>query len=119
MGQPVPERVPLLRVASSFEDLRQDNQASSSQSSIAGLRAPKSPSAQEIVSGFVVSDDFDFKPSTRATWRAKYIWDTLDKPPAERDLLFKLDICLLTLASLGYMIKSLDSNNITQAYVRA
>ncbi|KAF9515950.1 hypothetical protein BS47DRAFT_1293193, partial [Hydnum rufescens UP504] len=54
---------------------------------------------------------------TLATWRAKFIWDSLDKPPAERSLLFKLDLCLLTLASLGYMIKNLDATNITQAYV--
>lgn len=30
-----------------------------------------------------------------------YIWDTLDKSPEERRLLFKLDAALLTFASLG------------------
>ena len=30
-----------------------------------------------------------------------YVWDTLDKSPAERRLLFKLDTALLTFASLG------------------
>lgn len=30
-----------------------------------------------------------------------YIWDTLDKSPEERRLLFKLDTALLTFASLG------------------
>lgn len=38
------------------------------------------------------------------TWRS-YIWDTLDKSPAERKFLFKLDAILLTMASLGYFIK--------------
>jgi ACS family pantothenate transporter-like MFS transporter len=30
-----------------------------------------------------------------------YVWDTLDKSPEERRLLFKLDTALLTFASLG------------------
>ena len=33
-------------------------------------------------------------------WQS-YIWDTLDKSPEERRLLFKLDAALLSLASLG------------------
>ncbi|KAH6695775.1 pantothenate transporter liz1 [Plectosphaerella plurivora] len=50
------------------------------------------------------------------TWRS-YIWDTLDKSPAERKFLFKLDAILLTMASLGYFIKYLDQVNINNAYV--
>ncbi|KAG8630809.1 hypothetical protein KVT40_002428 [Elsinoe batatas] len=49
-------------------------------------------------------------------WQS-YIWDTLDKSPAERRLLFKLDMALLTFASLGYFIKYLDQNNINNAFV--
>jgi MFS transporter, ACS family, pantothenate transporter len=30
-----------------------------------------------------------------------YLWDTFDKPPAERWFLFKLDAALLTFACLG------------------
>lgn len=30
-----------------------------------------------------------------------YIWDTFDKSPEERRLLFKLDTAILTFASLG------------------
>jgi hypothetical protein len=30
-----------------------------------------------------------------------YIWDTFDKSPEERKLLFKLDTAILTFASLG------------------
>jgi hypothetical protein len=30
-----------------------------------------------------------------------YIWDTFDKSPEERKLLFKLDSAILTFASLG------------------
>ncbi|KAH1720789.1 hypothetical protein KXX40_001939 [Aspergillus fumigatus] len=62
-----------------------------------------------------------------------YIWDTLDKSPEERKLLFKLDTAILTFASLGststvnlvakltvmqgYFIKYLDQVNINNAFV--
>ncbi|OJJ89426.1 putative MFS transporter Liz1/Seo1 [Aspergillus glaucus CBS 516.65] len=46
-----------------------------------------------------------------------YIWDTFDKPPEERRLLFKLDTAILTFASLGYFIKYLDQVNINNAFV--
>ncbi|KAI0351771.1 MFS general substrate transporter [Trametes cingulata] len=46
-----------------------------------------------------------------------YIWDTWDKPAAERQFLFKLDACLLTYAALSYFSKYLDQQNITNAYV--
>ncbi|KAJ5357031.1 Major facilitator superfamily domain general substrate transporter [Penicillium concentricum] len=46
-----------------------------------------------------------------------YIWDTFDKSPEERRLLFKLDSAILTFASLGYFIKYLDQININNAFV--
>lgn len=49
-------------------------------------------------------------------WQS-YIWDSLDKSPEERRLLFKLDTALLTFASLGYFIKYLDQSNINNAFV--
>ncbi|PSK42039.1 hypothetical protein B9Z65_3953 [Elsinoe australis] len=49
-------------------------------------------------------------------WQS-YIWDTFDKSPAERKLLFKLDSALITFASLGYFIKYLDQININNAFV--
>lgn len=36
-----------------------------------------------------------------------YIWDTFDKSPEERRLLFKLDSAILTFASLGKFLTSL------------
>lgn len=36
-----------------------------------------------------------------------YIWDTFDKSPEERRLLFKLDSAILTFASLGKLVASL------------
>jgi len=54
------------------------------------------------------------KPQRR--WQS-YIWDSLDKSPAERKLLFKLDLALLSFASLGYLIKYLDQANINNAFV--
>jgi len=49
-------------------------------------------------------------------WQS-YIWDSLDKSPQERKFLFKLDSAVLTFACLGYFIKSLDQNNINNAFV--
>ncbi|KAE8321610.1 major facilitator superfamily domain-containing protein [Aspergillus sergii] len=46
-----------------------------------------------------------------------YIWDTFDKSPEERKLMFKLDSAILTFASLGYFIKYLDQININNAFV--
>ncbi|KAL2793207.1 major facilitator superfamily domain-containing protein [Aspergillus keveii] len=45
------------------------------------------------------------------------LWDTFDKPPEERRFLFKLDAALLTFATLGYFVKTLDQNNINSAFV--
>lgn len=41
----------------------------------------------------------------RRTWRS-YIWDSLDKDPKERLLVFKLDCALLTIGCLGYFVSS-------------
>ncbi|KKA20500.1 Pantothenate transporter [Rasamsonia emersonii CBS 393.64] len=46
-----------------------------------------------------------------------YLWDTFDKPPEERKLLFKLDAAILSFASIGYFVKSIDSVNINSAFV--
>lgn len=51
-------------------------------------------SSSEEVSGTVIKD----KPQRKWT---SYIWDTLDKSPEERRFLFKLDLAVLTFASLG------------------
>lgn len=56
------------------------------------------------------------QPEVNKTW-VSYIWDTLDKSPAERRFLFKLDAALLSFASLGYFIKYLDQVNINNAFV--
>lgn len=49
-------------------------------------------------------------------WQS-YIWDSLDKSPEERAFLFKLDLAVLSFASLGYLIKYLDQSNINNAFV--
>lgn len=49
-------------------------------------------------------------------WQS-YIWDSLDKSPEERRFLFKLDLAVLSIASLGYLIKYLDQANINNAFV--
>jgi MFS transporter, ACS family, pantothenate transporter len=52
----------------------------------------------------------------KRSWRS-YIWDSLDKSPAERRLVFKLDCALLTIGCLGYFVKFLDQVNINNAFV--
>jgi len=53
------------------------------------------------------STEADLDPSTQAIQKepkrkwVSYIWDTFDKSPEERRLLFKLDSAVLTFASLG------------------
>jgi hypothetical protein len=42
-----------------------------------------------------------------------YIWDTFDKSPEERRLLFKLDAALLSFASLGTLYLKTNRNFVT------
>lgn len=52
----------------------------------------------------------------KTTWKGR-IWDTFDRPPLERKLLFKVDAAILTFASLGYFLKNLDQTNINSAFL--
>ncbi|KAK7217138.1 hypothetical protein V2G26_005141 [Clonostachys chloroleuca] len=52
----------------------------------------------------------------KRSWKS-YLWDTFDKSPEERRFLFKLDVALMTLASLGYFMKYLDQVNINNAFI--
>jgi PhoPQ-activated pathogenicity-related protein len=52
----------------------------------------------------------------KRSWRS-YIWDTFDKSPEERRLVFKLDCALLTIGCLGYFVKFLDQVNVNNAFV--
>ncbi|OKL59193.1 hypothetical protein UA08_05880 [Talaromyces atroroseus] len=46
-----------------------------------------------------------------------YLWDTFDKPPAERRLLTKLDTAIISFGAVGYFVKSVDQYNINNAFV--
>lgn len=46
----------------------------------------------------------DIHKTFQPTWKGK-IWDTFDLPHDERKLMGKVDLFLLTFASLGYFIK--------------
>ncbi|KAF4222401.1 hypothetical protein CNMCM5878_005683 [Aspergillus fumigatiaffinis] len=67
-----------------------------------------------VIDERVIVDNLQKTPKRK--WLS-YIWDTLDKSPEERKLLFKLDTAILTFASLGYFIKYLDQININNAFV--
>jgi hypothetical protein len=76
---------------------------------------PKKLSAERVrdVSDHAVSSDSEtsalavLQENPKRSWKS-YLWDTFDKSPEERRFLFKLDLALMTLASLGYFIKYLD-----------
>ncbi|KAH8700251.1 pantothenate transporter liz1 [Talaromyces proteolyticus] len=59
--------------------------------------------------------------SPKSVWTSfrSFIWDTDShlKSPEERKLVRKLDFALLTIGCLGFFLKYLDQNNITNAYV--
>jgi len=71
------------------------------------LQEESAPSAKAVC---VVQE----RPET--TWRS-YVWDTLDKPKAERHFLFKLDAALTPLSALAAFITTLDQVNIHSAFV--
>ncbi|KAJ5691231.1 allantoate permease [Penicillium malachiteum] len=50
------------------------------------------------------------------SWKG-YLWDTWELPRDQRRLLFKLDAFVLTFASIGYFLKNLDLQNVTNAYL--
>ncbi|THC96269.1 hypothetical protein EYZ11_004262 [Aspergillus tanneri] len=75
--------------------------------------APSAATAEERA---VDSASDVVQTSPKRKW-VSYIWDTFDKSPEERKLLFKLDSAILTFASLGYFIKYLDQININNAFV--
>lgn len=54
--------------------------------------------------------------AAHTTWRS-YIWDAWDRPPAERRLLHKVDAVVLTFASIGYFLKTLDQTNVYNAFL--
>ncbi|GFF62957.1 pantothenate transporter liz1 [Aspergillus lentulus] len=70
--------------------------------------------SQVVIDERVIVDSLQKDPKRK--WLS-YIWDTFDKSPEERKLLFKLDTAILTFASLGYFIKYLDQVNLNNAFV--
>lgn len=57
--------------------------------------SPKSPAEADVDSATQI-----VQKQPKRKW-VSYIWDTFDKSPEERRLLFKLDSAILTFASLG------------------
>ncbi|OAP64709.1 hypothetical protein AYL99_00681 [Fonsecaea erecta] len=77
----------------------------------------KDPSAAVAISLDTATQGSD--PASRSkkrSWKS-YAWDSLDKEPFERVLLFKLDAAILSLAGFGFFIKYLDQLNISNAFV--
>ena len=71
-------------------------------------------STDDVVSESSASDH-DLK--AKVPWWS-YLWDyEPGRTKAEAQFVQRLDICLLTILSLGYFIKNLDQSNISNAYV--
>ncbi|KAK9470646.1 major facilitator superfamily domain-containing protein [Dipodascopsis tothii] len=54
------------------------------------------------------------------SWTNKFLaqfWDSFDRPPAYRRYLHKLDACVMVYFFLSFFIKTLDTTNISNAYV--
>ncbi|EED22606.1 pantothenate transporter, putative [Talaromyces stipitatus ATCC 10500] len=68
---------------------------------------------QTVITSYLQQDIATKKPPS---WKS-YLWDSLDLPKEERWLLFKLDACVLTFSSIGYFLKYLDLNNVTNAFL--
>ena len=66
-----------------------------------------SPTPSEKDTGDVIQPAAAVLEKPKRSWKS-YVWDTFDKSPEERKFMFKLDLALMTLASLGYFIKYLD-----------
>ena len=60
---------------------------------------------QEVQEQQQAIEVIDAEPKRK--WQS-YIWDSLGKSPEERHFLFKLDLAVLTFASLGELERSLS-----------
>lgn len=65
----------------------------------------------------VVPGRLNHSATRRRPTKLGLLWDTVDAPPDERRLLFKLDAAILTTASLGYCIKNISQTAINNAFV--
>ncbi|KAK9449414.1 major facilitator superfamily domain-containing protein [Limtongia smithiae] len=64
----------------------------------------------------VFGDDPNWRPNKFQSFLGK-IWDSFEKPPNERRYLQKLDLFILSYSLFSYGLKSIDVNNISNAYV--
>ncbi|KAK9446701.1 major facilitator superfamily domain-containing protein [Limtongia smithiae] len=56
-------------------------------------------------------------PPSRIRYLLGHLWDTIRKPNKERKFVRRLDTMLLTYSMLSFVIKTIDSGNISNAYV--
>lgn len=84
-------------VATHVQDITStpESDHSISKGDLESTQAPTSPRATDPI----------IAQTPKHTWRS-YIWDSLDKDPKERRLVFKLDCALLSIGCLGYFVSS-------------
>jgi len=79
---------------------------------------------EKPTTAYVIADGFAGAPEVpvlegdlpaKVSWKG-YIWSSLDVSKEEARFLTKLDICLISSAALGVMIRYLDQVNITNAF---
>ncbi|KAK9322060.1 major facilitator superfamily domain-containing protein [Lipomyces orientalis] len=64
----------------------------------------------------ILLDDIDYSPSKYQIFMGRF-WDTFKKPPKERAFVQRLDFYLLLYSMVSFIIKTLDSGNISNAFV--
>ncbi|KAK7208153.1 putative pantothenate transporter [Myxozyma melibiosi] len=64
----------------------------------------------------VFDDDPNYKPSRFLRFMGVF-WDAFTLPPKERKYILKIDLFVLSYALFSYGLKSIDVNNISNAYV--
>ncbi|KZO94924.1 MFS general substrate transporter [Calocera viscosa TUFC12733] len=88
------------------------------------MAASKSQEVDEPTSAYVIADGFAGAPELpvlegdlppNSTWK-RHLWSSLDVDKDEARFLTKLDLCLISSAALGVMIRYLDQVNITNAF---
>lgn len=73
-----------------------------------GAKTPRAVGFNRILLTFKMSTDAESaqisEEKKEKSWK-RFIWDSLDKSPEERQLVLKLDLTLLTLGCLGNLLR--------------
>jgi hypothetical protein len=75
------------------------------------------PTVANIDNKHIDEDHINYIKGRRAISRKWYSWYADTDTPAERKLLIKMDLLILSYAFLGFWVKYIDNGNLTNGYV--